>query len=124
MLKLTKRLIHVSKSLYKKVVIVPVKNVLEAFNIQNPIWMRKPKEITKEEYTTFYRSLTKVGGNNLSVKHFSMEDELEIKIVLFVPKRYLQYFPIIEYPNILWTLFEVGSKAVKGKGNGRSNTEW
>lgn len=58
----------------------------ELMNANKPIWTRKPADITEDEYTEFYKSLTKDTSEPLTYTHFVAEGEVTFKSLLYVPK--------------------------------------
>lgn len=57
-------------------------------NSQKAIWLRKPSEITEEEYKSFYSHLSSFGGTEyLKAIHLSAEGTSEFKALLFLPKQ-------------------------------------
>merc|ERR1719433_1494012 len=59
----------------------------EQVNTQKAIWMRAKEDVTEEEYTEFYKSISKDYLDPLAYTHFNAEGEIEFKSILFLPKK-------------------------------------
>merc|ERR1712029_352117 len=59
----------------------------EQVNTQKAIWLRAKEDVTEEEYTEFYKSISKDYLEPLAYTHFNAEGEIEFKSTLFLPKK-------------------------------------
>merc|ERR1711957_621927 len=59
----------------------------EQVNTQKAIWLRAKEDVTEEEYTEFYKSISKDYHDPLAYTHFNAEGEIEFKSILFLPKK-------------------------------------
>ena len=60
----------------------------ELMNAQKAIWSRDKSEISKEEYTNFYKALVRNSEQEpLTWTHFKAEGEIDFKCILYIPKK-------------------------------------
>jgi len=59
----------------------------EQVNTQKAIWLRNKEDCTDEEYTEFYKSVSKDYLEPLANTHFNAEGEIDFKSILFIPKK-------------------------------------
>eukprot|EP00850_Spirogloea_muscicola_P012274 SM000078S22133 [mRNA] locus=s78:558203:564628:- [translate_table: standard] len=78
----------------------------EVLNDVKAIWLRNPKDVSDEEYTKFFQSISKdiTGKEPLSWSHFNAEGDVEFKAVLFIPP---------EAPSDLWENYYSSAAALK-----------
>ncbi|XP_004491577.1 heat shock protein 90-6, mitochondrial [Cicer arietinum] len=57
----------------------------ELINETQPIWLRNPKEVTKEDYNEFYKKTFNEYMEPLASSHFTTEGEVEFRSILYVP---------------------------------------
>merc|ERR1719201_2267610 len=56
-------------------------------NSESAIWARDASEVEDEDYSSFYKSISKDYDDPLSWIHFKAEGEIEFKSILYIPKR-------------------------------------
>merc|ERR1719145_449905 len=59
----------------------------EQVNTQKAIWLRAKEDVTEEEYSEFYKSISKDYLDPLAYTHFNAEGEIEFKSILYLPKK-------------------------------------
>lgn len=58
----------------------------DKINKQQPIWLRKPEDVTEDEYKAFYKSVTNDWDEPLHYKHFSIDGSVQFKCILYIPR--------------------------------------
>lgn len=59
----------------------------EQVNTQKAIWLRNKEDVSEQEYTDFYKAVSKDYLEPLASTHFNAEGEIDFKSILFVPKK-------------------------------------
>eukprot|EP00475_Leptophrys_vorax_P026052 TRINITY_DN3650_c0_g2_i1.p1 TRINITY_DN3650_c0_g2~~TRINITY_DN3650_c0_g2_i1.p1 ORF type:complete len:801 (-),score=87.61 TRINITY_DN3650_c0_g2_i1:173-2542(-) len=54
-------------------------------NETKPIWVRTPKDVSKEEYNEFFKNTFREFLDPMAYAHFSTEGEIEFKSLLYIP---------------------------------------
>jgi len=57
----------------------------EQINDQKAIWQRKPKDISEEEYKSFYHAIAKDAADPHTWIHFNAEGDVEFRSIMYVP---------------------------------------
>ncbi len=67
---------------------ITVSDTWEVINTSKPIWMRKPEEVTKEEYHEFFKSIYSGGTETpLAYKHIVVDGNLQFRALFFIPQK-------------------------------------
>ncbi|KXZ42735.1 hypothetical protein GPECTOR_121g435 [Gonium pectorale] len=57
----------------------------DLLNDNKAIWLRKPADVTDEEYQKFYKAVSKDFGEALTYTHFRAEGDVEFRSILYIP---------------------------------------
>ncbi|GIL89128.1 hypothetical protein Vretimale_16178 [Volvox reticuliferus] len=57
----------------------------DLLNDNKAIWLRKPSDVTEEEYQKFYKAISKDYSDALSYTHFRAEGDVEFRSILYIP---------------------------------------
>ena len=68
-------------------IILKKDNEDQTLNSMKPIWKRSPSEITKEEYTEFYKHVSHDWNEPLKTIHFRAEGTFEYEALLYIPSK-------------------------------------
>nr|CAD1837263.1 unnamed protein product [Ananas comosus var. bracteatus] len=96
-----------SKKSKKKKKVKEVSHEWQLINKQKPIWLRKPDEVSKEEYNSFYKSLANDWEDPLAYKHFSVIRKNLVKKCIEL------FFEIAENKEDYTKFYEAFSKNIK-----------
>jgi molecular chaperone HtpG len=58
----------------------------ERINKVKPVWMRKPDEVSDDEHTALFKSLSGDWEPPLATKHFEADGNVQFKAVIYVPR--------------------------------------
>lgn len=58
----------------------------ELINDTKAIWLRPKSDIEEQEYTDFYKGISKDNEDPLTYTHFTAEGDIEFKSILFIPQ--------------------------------------
>ena len=59
----------------------------DKINKEEPIWIKNKADVSEDEYKSFYKTISDDFEDALSHNHFSIEGQVNVKGLLFIPKR-------------------------------------